>query len=101
MKTEIRKPRNLNEYPGDAIISNLTNQIDQQIATVIKGNNYFSRYAAWNFNGIVWWNDELGFWCAEVWKFNNYVASYLAESLEELAKEIDSIHSDGETPSFF
>ena len=101
MKAEIRKPQSITEYPGNAIISNLTNQIDQQIAAAIKSTNFFSRYAAWNFNGIIWWNDELGYWCAEIWRFNNYVASYLAETLEELAHEIDGIYSGGETPGFF
>jgi hypothetical protein len=97
MKAEIRMPRHLIEYSGDALITNLTGKIDQDIELKIKGSNHFSRYSAWNFNGLVWWNDELGFWRIEVWQYNNYVATYLADTLEELANEVDRIYGGGET----
>jgi len=53
----------MTEYSGDTIISNLTGQIDLEIELKIKSTNYLSRYSAWNFNGRIWWNDELGYWC--------------------------------------
>ena len=96
MKTEIRLPINFKEFPGFPIISNFDNSINAEIETAIKNKALFSRYSAWNFNGIVWWHDELGYWCAEVWVHRKYLVSYLAENLEELANEINDEHGKGE-----
>jgi len=90
----------MREYPDDAIISNLTGLINQEIEQKIKGSDYFSRYSAWNFNGRIWWNDEIGYWCCEVWQYNNYVATYLADNLQDLAHEVDNKYGGGEKASF-
>lgn len=36
---------------------------------------------------IVWWNDELGYWCGETYVSWDYVHTYIYESLDELADE--------------
>ena len=37
---------------------------------------------------IVWWNDELGYWCAELYVHWDYVVTYICETLEELRAEV-------------
>ena len=96
MKCELRMPPDFKEYPGDPIASNLERSIDLEIATSIKGKPLFSRYSAWHFNGIIWWEDKLGYWCGEVWVYKEYVASYLAETLDELTGEMNAEHGQGE-----
>jgi hypothetical protein len=34
---------------------------------------------------VVWWNDELGYWCGEIYVNWEYEDTYIYESLEELA----------------
>lgn len=96
MKCDLRLPTNFKEHSGDAIITNIDYSINSEIQKVIKNQPLFSRYTARNFNGIVWWNENIGFWCAEVWVFRKYVASYLAETLEALADEINNEHGKDE-----
>ena len=101
MKAELRLPETYTEYIGNALISNLNGVIDKDIEEAIVGKALFSRYAAWNFNALIWWDDKIGFWCGEVWQFRKYQATFLAETLEALAAEIDQLFGDGETPSYF
>ncbi len=98
MKCELRLPTSFKEYIGGAIISNFDNSIDPEIEEIIKNKPLFSRYTAHHFNGIIWWNDDLGYWCGEVWILKKYVASYLAEKLSSLADEINFHHGKGEKP---
>ncbi len=96
MKTELRLPSDCKEYYGDTLISNFDHLIDVEFETAIKNKPLFSRYAALYFNGKIWWNDKLGYWCVEVWALNKYVASYISEKLDELANEMDLHHGEGE-----
>jgi hypothetical protein len=102
MKCEIRLPRNYKEYgsPSKTMLSNLDNSVDYEIISLIKGKPLFSRYAAWNFNGLIWWHGKLGYWCGEVWVSGKYVTTYLAETVEALANEINDEHGKGEKPLF-
>jgi len=40
----------------------------------------------------------LGYWCAEVWVFKKYTASYLGEQLDTLTDEINLHHGKDEEP---
>lgn len=100
MKAEFRLPSNYSEYLGEPIISNIDNKIMDEIEIAIKNKPLFSRYSALDFNGKIWWHDELGYWAAEVWVFKKYIATYIAESLNELANEVDHEHGNGETAFF-
>lgn len=82
-------PTNFKEYLGGPIIANVDNLIDAEIEAIIKNEELFSRYAAWDFNAKIWWNDNLGYWFAEIWVFREYITSYMAETLEELANEVN------------
>ncbi|MBX3242281.1 MAG: hypothetical protein KIT80_14940 [Chitinophagaceae bacterium] len=99
MKCEIRLPADFKEYQGDVVVSNLDDSINPEIEAAIKNKPLFSRYAAYHFNGIIWWNDKLGYWCGEVWVLRQYVAFYLAENLSLLADEMNFHHGKGEGPN--
>jgi hypothetical protein len=98
MKVDIRLPQHFIEHLslGDSIISNFDNSINQEIENAIKGKPLFSRYDALHFNAKIWWNDDLGYWCGEVWAYRKFVKSYLAETLGKLANEINSEYGKGE-----
>jgi hypothetical protein len=92
MRCKLRLPFDFKEYGTDAIVSDFDNLIDHEIEKAIKDRPLFSRYSSLHFNAKVWWNDELGYWCGEVFVSKEYIASYLAETLEELANEISVQH---------
>ncbi len=66
MESTIRIFSDFKEYNNNALYSNLEEKIRYDIAKAIKGERMFSRFAAWNFNGIICWHDELGYWCCEI-----------------------------------
>jgi hypothetical protein len=41
------------------------------------------------FHCKVWWNDELGYWCGELYVKWEYVDTYICETLEELREEFE------------
>lgn len=98
MKSTIRLPQNFKEYLNEPIISNSDNLINAQIATAIKDKPLYSLYTALHFLGKVWFDDTIGYWTAEIWQYKSYKASYIAETIEELANEIDTEYGKGEHP---
>jgi len=52
----IRVPDDFHEFDGEEIMSNFDREINRNTERCIKGNKMFSRYAGWNFNGLVWWD---------------------------------------------
>lgn len=97
MKCTLRCPYHFTKYNEDAIVSNFLGAVDKDIEAAIKGKPFYSSYAAWHFNGIIWWNDEIGYWCGSVITFMQYQASYLAETVEELALEMNADYGQGES----
>ncbi|MFS4474709.1 hypothetical protein [Chryseobacterium sp. T20] len=62
------------------------------MASWIEGKNYCAEFTASNFHGLVWWNDELGYWCVEIWQDRVYKSSYMAERLEDLIQEVQTTY---------
>ena len=58
MDDTTRLPKNFSEYSGEEIMSNCDGLIIEQTANEIKEKELFSRYSGWNFNGLVWWQDN-------------------------------------------
>jgi hypothetical protein len=78
------------ETPGPNVMSNLGLRVDQDVAAVLRQGGFFSRHAAWDFNGLVWFRDDR--WHEAVWVHRRYVASYTADSPEELMKLVNDQH---------
>ena len=92
MIVEIRLPAGYSLYKNEVIFSNFDNEIKYEVADFIKNKNLAAEFTAWDYHGIVWWNDELGYWCIEVWRHNIYRVTHLSETLEELIGEIQETY---------
>ena len=79
-------PLNFNELFGDGLMSNYDGLIDQKVADLLKGEPLFSRYAGWNFNGKVWWEDSR--WHCEVWRYGSHVNTISEDTLEEIMHSV-------------
>lgn len=88
MKAAIRRPDNFSPYKSDGIYSNLTSEIDYLVAEYIKFKPLSAALTARDYFGIAWWNDNIGYWCVEIWQSNMYKATYISELLEDLIQEI-------------
>ncbi|MBD0288652.1 MAG: hypothetical protein ICV79_25005 [Flavisolibacter sp.] len=90
METTTRLPEDFKEYNKQSLYSNLDRELRYDIAKAIKGQRMFSRFSAWDFNGLIWWDETLGYWCCEVSKYRKYVATHANESLEALIEEVQA-----------
>jgi len=84
--TTIRLPKNFMEFSGDQLMSNFDHEINHQTANRIKGTKHFSRYAGWNFNGKVWWDN--GKWNCEVWCYGSFQTTFTEDTLEEIMEVV-------------
>ncbi|AZA99204.1 hypothetical protein EG359_06115 [Chryseobacterium joostei] len=81
MKVDLRIPKKFVIYQKWSVFSNFDNEVDYNVASWIQGKNYCAEFTASNFHGLVWWNDELGYWCDEIWQDRVHKSSYMAERL--------------------
>ena len=88
MGSSSRMPDTFTEYSGDEIMSNFDGQIVQETTDAIKGQELFSRYAGWNFNGKVWFENEK--WNCEVWRYGSWSQTFNADTLEEIMSDVCS-----------
>lgn len=87
MKKEIKLlPEGFVEYDGDELMSNFNHRIEKETAEAIKGKKLFSRYAGWNFNGLVWWQDDQ--WHCAVFCYGAYIETASENTLEEIMKTV-------------
>lgn len=89
---EIRLPKNFVKYDGEEIMSNYDYLIIEETAEAIKGKELYSHYAGWNFNGQVWWENDL--WHCEVWCYGSYQQTVSAETLNKIMNNACSIYGD-------
>lgn len=88
MGSASRIPESFLEYNGEEIMSNFDGVIISETADAIKGKELFSRYAGWNFNGKVWWQNNL--WNCEVWCYGSFQKTFNAETLDEIMSNVCS-----------
>lgn len=88
MGSASRIPESFLEYDGEEIMSNFDGAIVLETAEAIKGKELFSRYAGWNFNGKVWWQNNL--WNCEVWCYGSFQKTFNAETLNEIMSDVCS-----------
>lgn len=88
MGSASRIPESFLEYDGEEIMSNFYGAIVSETAEAIKGKELFSRYAGWNFNGKVWWQN--GKWCCEVWTYGSWNETFVVDTLSEIMSDVSS-----------
>jgi hypothetical protein len=86
MGSATRMPESFSEYNGDELMSNFGREIDKETEQAIKGKELFSRYAGWNFNGLVWWQDNK--WLCEVWCYGSWRETFACDTTEEIMEEV-------------
>ena len=84
MSRHLTIPASFKEYEGEPIGRNSDLSIAYKTADAIKNKALFSRYAAKEFLGKVWWNKELNYWCMEIWVSEKHEATFLSEALIDL-----------------
>jgi hypothetical protein len=77
-------PAFFKEYEGEPIGRNSDLSIAYKTVDAIKNKALFSRYAAKEFDGKVWWNKELKYWCMEIWVSEKHEATFLSEAIVDL-----------------
>jgi hypothetical protein len=91
MQAEVRLPTNFTELIADPIIDS-SHEINFEIADQVKGKALFSRFAAYDFNGLVWWHDTIGYWAVEIYEWRQYKETWINEYLDELIKEVQVVY---------
>jgi len=67
-------------------MSNFDHTIDPGFAEALQKEKCFGHHAAYNFNGLVWWDNC---YHEEVWIFHQPIKVISANTLEELMKEVN------------
>lgn len=88
--TQIKVPVNFVELPTDDTIIDFAGNVNLEIADKIRHTSFFSQYPAFDFRGIVWWHDELGYWAIQVSQLGAYRETLLGTYLDEIVKAIRS-----------
>lgn len=86
--TQIKVPAHFIELPYDDTIIDFEGNVNLEIADKIKHTTYFSSYPAFDFYGIVWWHDELGYWAIQIQQTGAYRETILGAYLDEIVKAI-------------
>jgi hypothetical protein len=68
-------------------MSNSDHEVDPGFAEALKAGKVFGRHAAWEFNGKVWWDGQF---VETVWRYHVPVATYRADTLEELMQIVNA-----------
>jgi hypothetical protein len=84
--TERITPEQMSELAqfGFAGMTNLDQSIEEGFEEALRAapNRVFGRHAAWEFNGLVWFDGEQ--FCEEVWRYHSPIEIMTAPTLREL-----------------
>lgn len=67
-------------------MSNLDHSIDEGLEDDLR-NGLVGTHSAWEFNGTVWFEDEM--FHEEVWRYHFHIETVSAPTLRELMKEVN------------
>ena len=89
-----KPPEAFKEYGGGMsfVMSNFDHTIEKEIEEAIKGEPYWSQYAAWNFYGQIWWENDM--WHCLVRCYGTERETISALSLEEIMIEASAKYGE-------
>ena len=88
MKGSIPAPKDFEPY-DDIFLWDDYGNVKQAVKDAIYMRPLFSYLVLdKNFFCSVYWNDEIGYWCGELWGDDGYVNTYICETVEEIKDEI-------------
>lgn len=82
-----RVPKGYTLY-HNTLMTDLDDIIDDNVAIAIQDSPFFALFAAWHFCGFVWWQKKK--WCCEVWSYNSWCGTFVADTLSELKRIVES-----------
>lgn len=80
-------PADWAELNADPVMTNLDHTINEDVAALLRDRDLVSRHAAWDFNGIVWF--ERGHWHERVSVYHVWQTTLHALTLPELMKVVN------------
>lgn len=84
----------LTDYPvgytdcHENVMSNFDRIIEQDVVTLLKEESVLAGYPGWNFHSRVWFDKDKNKFMANVWQYHCHVATFQADTPEELMTEI-------------
>ena len=75
------------------IMTNFDHTIVPNAEEALKKNKVFGVYPAWNFRGIVWYEDGI-FYC-EIWQYGNHVNTIEGNDLSEIMETASQYYGEG------
>ena len=81
-------PKNFIET--DLHMSNFDHSIDKGLNEKLKSGPFYADYAAWNFHGDVWFQNEK-FYC-KIMRYKLHINTITADSLEDIMKIASDKH---------
>lgn len=76
-------------------MSNFDHTIDIGMSDTLKANtNTFGRHAAWNYNGLVYFDKEKNKFIEEIYRYREHIDTREADTLEELFLQVNIKHGD-------
>ncbi|MGK6342533.1 hypothetical protein ACMGDK_09855 [Chryseobacterium sp. DT-3] len=92
MKVDIRIPETFKLYSNNGpLYSNFDNELNLEVADEIWNKPLIAEFIAYNFHGLVWWDDKLGYWCIEILQNKLYKGTYISEELSFLVDEVQNV----------
>ncbi|SFD54117.1 hypothetical protein SAMN05518672_102356 [Chitinophaga sp. CF118] len=94
MKGPIAAPDGFNVFE-DIFLWDEYGEIKEEVMNAIYMKPFFSYLVlADNFFCSVYWNDNIGYWCGELWGDEGYLNTYICDSPEEIKDEILEDYGD-------
>lgn len=82
---ELNMPENLEECEEG--MSNFDHTIDERFEEKLRTGKFFGRHAAWEFNGLVWFENEQ--FHEQVWRYRRPQEIISADNLLDLMREVN------------
>jgi len=81
-KTDLRLPEQFHDI--DEVMSNFDHTVEPGAEQRLREEECFGGYSGWNFHGYVWFDRESQQFACEIWQYNAYRQTILADTLEVL-----------------
>ncbi|ASE62024.1 hypothetical protein CEQ15_11250 [Chryseobacterium indologenes] len=89
MKAAIRLPKNFKLYSENGpLYSNFDNELNMLVANEIRNKPLIADFIAYNFHGLIWWDEGLGCWCIEISQNRLYKGTFISDELISLISEV-------------
>jgi hypothetical protein len=95
MKGIIDSPENFGPY-HDVFLFDNYGDVKPDIMQAIYMQPFFSHLVLdKSFFCAIYWNDNIGYWCGDLWDGRDYVVTYICDTPEEIKEEVLTDHDCG------